>query len=212
MHGTAVMVTVPGAVTKNGSLYQVPYIASAVAGDAVHEAGAARELLELYFGPGGILDWLHREAEPGRASRHVFVPNARRGEKGHGRRTARAVLRYAREGLSVEWGRIVRKFAVALRVDLARLAKVHGGLGIHSVRSLYGRYWGHYQGMLSATADMLHHGDIDITKKRYIGNNPSEITLEVMASRQHADDDLRRELEQLRRENAELLARTRGAA
>jgi hypothetical protein len=122
------------------------------------------------------------------------------------------VLRYAREGLSVEWGRIVRKFAVALRVDLARLAKVHGGLGIHSVRSLYGRYWGHYQGMLSATADMLHHGDIDITKKRYIGNNPSEITLEVMASRQHADDDLRRELEQLRRENAELLARTRGAA
>lgn len=210
--GTTVMVTVPGRVTKNTGKYQVPYVARAVAGDPAHEAGAARELMELYLGVGGALDWLDGGIAPARGVRHVFVPEPARGVRGHGRRRERKVLRYAREGLSAEWGRIVRRYAVALRVDLARLAAVHGGLGIHSVRALYGRFWGHYMGMLSAAADMLHHGDIEITKQRYIGNNPSEITLEVMVSRGHADDELRRRLEQSERETAELRRRLRGAA
>jgi hypothetical protein len=59
-------------------------------------------------------------------------------------------------------------------------------------------------GMLFAAADMLHHGDIESTKKRYIRNNPSEIALEVMAARPRGDEGLERRLKQLERENAEL--------
>jgi hypothetical protein len=69
----------------------------------------------------------------------------------------------------------------ALGVDVDRLRQINGGLGIHSLRYLFGRYWAAIQGQLVYASEMLHHNDLDITLKRYVGPSSTTLSRDVMA-------------------------------
>jgi len=178
--GTTVLVTVPGTFTKNGEPYRVAYVSKDGAGQPAQEEGAARWLLELYLAEGGGRDWFVAAAPAGTDTSAAFPLNARRGNNGHGVRRARTSLTFADEGLSSEWRVMVLQFASALGIDLDALRAIQGGLGLHSIRYLFGRYWAHVRQQLEFASDMLHHGDIKITKEKYVGTDPTAKSHDVM--------------------------------
>jgi hypothetical protein len=179
--GATVIVHVPGDFTKNGKPYDVAYVAHDMAGLPGHEEGAARFLLELWLSPGGALEWFQEQAPDGVDTDVLFPINANKGVKGHGERGARTSIRMAEGGLTSDWRTAVVRHGRALGVDVSRLRQINGGLGIHSLRYLFGRYWAAIRGQLVYASEMLHHNDLDITIKRYVGPSSTTLSRDVMA-------------------------------
>lgn len=206
--GTVVLVQVPDEFTKNGEPYRVAYIAKTGAGQAGQEDGAARWLLELFLAPGGARDRFIEEVSDDVDASALFLVNPRRGAFGHGERHPRTSLAFADNALSNEWRTMVTTFAPELGIDLQALRTIHGGLGVHSARYLFGRYWAHERQMLEYASDMLHHGDLVITKMRYVGTDATSRSHDVTDTRDRNDQEgaTDRRLLRLEEENAMLRA------
>jgi hypothetical protein len=179
--GATVIVHAPKNITKSGKSYDAAYTAQDMAGIPDHEEGAARFLLELWFSAGGALEWFREQAPKGADTDVMFPINANKGAKGHGERVVRASIRMAAGGLTSEWRTVVMRHGPALGVNVRRLRQINGGLGIHSLRYLFGRYWAAIQAQLVYASEMLHHNDLDITIDRYVGRSNTTMSRDVMA-------------------------------
>lgn len=170
--GAVVRVTVPGEFTKSGDPYVQAYVGLDQAGVPEHEADAARWLIELWLAPGGGLDLLIAGAPPSVArdeQDYVLPADPARGQHGHGRRDPRTTMRFSEESLSADVQRIIRRHGRTLGIDLKALASIHGGETAHIFRYLAGRYWAHARKDIDYASDLLHHGDLVVTKRRYVG-------------------------------------------
>jgi hypothetical protein len=181
VEGAEVLVHVDKKFTKNGEDYDAAYISRDAAGQSGQEEGAARWLLELWFGAGGGREWFVEQAAKGIATDVVFPININKGTVGHGERPERTSLRMAEGGLSSDWRTMLEEHGDALGIDVEQLRSVQGGLGIHSVRYLFGRYWAAVRGQLVWASEMLHHSDLKVTISRYVGRSAGSVTYDVIA-------------------------------
>lgn len=198
----AVKASIPdGAMKTKGRDYVAYYIRPELVGDPDHEAGARRDLVELWLRPCGARAFLLTEWREvvvkgpggGRAteriattvfpSPYLFPASASRGNSGHGMRRPdrkQTGLRWASSSLSVHFADVVRAHADALKIDLETLEKLQGGLRIHVARLLYGTE--HAWTNLKDASLMLHHADSSITEALYCGRSAVNAAIEVTAS------------------------------
>lgn len=185
-----IIVRIPGVAMKTRERkYEAAYINQRVVGDHDHEAGARRPLIELYLHPLGARAFLltadrtRATSADGRgiaSSSPYFFPPAY-GDR-RPRNSARSdssrqdVHRWSAPALSVTFEAVVRKHAAALGLNLEMLTRIHGALRIHVARLLFG----HHNGPISMadTALMLHHADISITARLYVGRTGADATFE----------------------------------
>lgn len=185
-----ITIRIPGIAMKTRDRkYEAAYINTRVVGDPEHEAGARRALIELYLHSQGARAFL---LTPDRTraqsldglgttidSPYLFPPayGERRPRNSTRDSSTRSdAHRWSAPALSVTFEAMVRKHAEALGVNLEMLTAMHGGLRIHVARLLFG----HHNGPISMadTALMLHHADISITAKLYVGRTGAESTFE----------------------------------
>lgn len=198
----SVMLRVPGRAMKTKTRdYVAPYIRPECVGVADFEAGARRDLLEAYLRPHGaraflLTTWETQDVDgaDGRVkamrvalatieSPYVLPASATYGNGGRGeaRQTRlQTGLRWTPSGLSVFFEQTVRLHARELQINLAALAHHQGAFRIHVARLLYGTHWAPKN--LPDASLMLHHSDIAITSRLYVGRSSAHSTLEASAS------------------------------
>ena len=72
--------------------------------------------------------------------------------------------------LSLAFRTELMRYADALHMDRKALRATFGATGLHAIRALVGRYFGHDLGLLTQAMVLLHHSSVEFTVKRYVGN------------------------------------------
>lgn len=158
-------------------------------GNAARERALRRPLLALWFIAGGGRDicrtvhdpetgaarrldvpWLFPDLLPGAAGRAAALAGAS---------PAARSLAWSRAALSTAFGRAVRRHAVALSVDVARLRALRGALGFHVVRRLFGTYWAPRN--LVWCSRLLDHVSIALTATLYTAQDERTMALDAEA-------------------------------
>lgn len=169
---------------KRKQPFRPAYITKAVVGSPRHEFGAARDLLELWFMPGGAREEILRLAD-GRVLKSPYVFPATVRQALGGNPAALPTLEsggclWKGDGISDMFVELIRRYARKLKVDVDRLEK-YGGMRAHAVvRLLFGTYWAPRN--LVEASRMLHHRNTTITEKLYCG-------FDVRAATREATDD-----------------------
>lgn len=215
-HEGAIVLDVPGAITKNSLDFRCPYIEKTVVGSAPHEFGARREMLELYFSPGGAREFL-LQLPDGKLidSPYLLVAPA---SKVGAKLADRTKCRWSQGKMSEYFHTLVHRHGHSLNLNLRVLEEI-GGTRIHTARGVFGSYWGPRN--LVMTADILHHGDVTLTKSKYCDNKAETAKREAPedyvnglksgATQTDTTGDLAERVRQLEEENALLRQGSRGA-
>ena len=193
---------IPGARMKSDRPFQPGLIRPNDVGTAVHERAICRPLLRLYFMQGGALDFAQSETD---AETGVSLEPKQRSVPSEQLRDLTSVGQ--RERARVPWlfpamsddadpeerhsgawttsrltellkAAIIRH-ASLLRVEPNVLKLIHGAMGIHVIRKLFGSYWAGERGMLAFASALLHHQNVALTAARYCARFEGHITLEV---------------------------------
>lgn len=195
----SIMLRIPGwgMKTKNREYY-APYIRPECVGQPDFEAGAQRDLLEAFMRPHGARDFMltrwetvdvrraeGRTQEPPVAldvvtSPYVLPGSATFGHGGHGRTQQMRLqtgLRWTPSSLSVHFESLVREHAEELQINVVALQGMQGAFRIHVARLLYGTHWAP-KNLIDASL-MLHHADIALTSRLYVGRSSAQSTLEA---------------------------------
>lgn len=228
----ALRLVLPVKFTKGGRTFSPPLIlpsrvrTSTQAGSDAHETAIRRPLLTLWLCAGGGRDVCRTsyDALTGRAIRHDvpwLFPDLATSEAAGDERG-----RWLRGSISAAFRAAVIRHADRLAVDVARLRKLRGALGIHVVRRLFGTYWAPRN--LVYCSRLLDHADIAITAAVYTAKDERTMSLDAEATAvgeaqvQSAGEEAARaerlelvrlidrmhgELATLREQNAALLAR-----
>lgn len=220
MHEGAISLKAPGWIMKNKQDFSCPYIEKSVVGSRRHEFGARRELLALYFAEGGAREFLLRLRDGTLIdSPYLFVAPASRVGGRDPQIAFRTKCRWSERKMSVYFHTLVLKHAEALNLDIRRLLEI-GGTMLHIVRGIFGSY--HAPRDLVMTADILHHGNVMLTKDLYCENKaetakreaPEEFIYRMRSGEPVATDrmeDLMERLRHLEKENASLQQRVESA-
>lgn len=214
MHEGAIILDLPAAIMKSDKPFRCPYIERTVVGSKRHEFGARRDLIQLYFGEGGARDRLRRlpNGELVDSPYLLVATAARLTQYPHVLETRKC--RWQPEKISEYFHKLVVRHAAALKIDLNRLKEL-GGTRIHIARGIFGSYWGPKD--LVMTADILHHGDVKITKEKYCADGAEtakrevpqeeyELRMEAASEPEPTIEDVMERLRELEEENARLRA------
>ena len=166
---------IPGTAMKQKRPFSPALIHRALVGDEEAEASVRRPLLKAWFMDGGARDIVLTPPGGSAAlpSDYVF-PRTPGRSSGKARRGGR----WLPASMSAWFRRTVVRHATALRLDIRRLAELHGALGLHVVRLLFGTYWVG-EGMTEQASLMLSHGDVGFTVRLYSGRTEREASLHV---------------------------------
>ncbi len=167
-------------------------------------ASARPALLQLYLMPGGALEESLRlpasatrvvlsgkQYGPGDVipSPYIFPSLARKSGRGNPELRLAAGCRWDEDAFAANWTSVIRRYAVALNVDMERLKAVFGAAGPHAVRHLFGTHHcnptDHPDAIgLQNASKMLHHRDTAITQSKYIGTSETTISVTPVARQQ----------------------------
>lgn len=172
----AISLKIPGQKMKNGKPFNPPLIHEDDVGDPRFESGVRRPLLEAYFMDGGARHRLLRRGDSILDCPYIFPPAATmgRGKDGEDRLESE---RFRPRSIQADFTRTVKEMAPRLGLDLKRLQRLHGALGIHVMRLLFGSYWIKEDPEL--TRLMLTHSSLDFTMRLYSGRDPSNLRFEA---------------------------------
>lgn len=190
---------------KNRRKFEPAYMQEEHVGDPHRERMARRLLLQAYFMDGGARDRLLETDDGRKTSPYVFPACASkgRGKNGEDREEGE---RWQPPSISAWFRNNVASRAEELRLDLRRLEKQYGSLGLHVIRLLYGSHF--VKDDPVRTSLMLSHSSVDFTVKLYSGLTEKQASLEVgpeEVNAQPVGDQPRNDREiALLRENREL--------
>ena len=171
-------------------------------------ASARPALLQLYLMPGGAREESLRlpasandvvlsgkQYGPGDVipSPYIFPSLARKSGRGNPELRLAAGCRWDEDAFAANWTSVIRRYAVALNVDMERLKAVFGAAGPHAVRHLFGTHHcnptDHPDAIgLQNASKMLHHRDTAITQSKYIGTSETTISVTPVARQQGGTD------------------------
>jgi len=181
--------------------------AGEVVGSAAHEASIRRDLMQLWFMPGGgrdgcrtvrdpitgarvllDVDWVFpdsacgphsRPASSGRSTTRITASSvAAKGPRPTGKVRSHAGL-WIRASLSAAFKRAVLRHARELFLDANRLRATRGATGFHTVRRLFGTYWAPKH--LVWTSRLLDHTSVEMTLRIYVAQDERTMSLNVGA-------------------------------
>lgn len=205
----AISLEIPGPAMKGKRPFSPPLIlaenvlTSDHPGSSAHEAALRRDLLQLWFCRGGGRDICRTRTDPvsgqqvlldvpwvfpdaiGEAGDTAVLPRnrnagARVERRGRKSRNASKPGLWTRSRLSAAFGRAARRHARALAINLGALRRVHGALGFHVVRRLFGSYWAPKN--LLVTSRLMDHKSIALTANVYCAQDVRTMSLDVAAA------------------------------
>ena len=167
-------------------------------GSEPHERGIRRDLLRLWFCPGGgrdvIIRWPVRGHPPvdpknvpwvfpgrprkAKPTRNAEITNGKSPlVQSKQSRKAPTPRQWTPGRVSAAFRAEVKKFAPELKLDYDRLRAIQGATGGHVLRKLYGCYWA-VRNLLYCSR-MLHHKNVEITASHYCALDEGAIDLNL---------------------------------
>lgn len=175
----AIRIEVPKKLMKSKRPFAPWLIRQEHVGDPYHEDILRRDVLELYWMPGGARERVLTIDDKPQFSRYVFPAIASRGG-GHGITQEEREERQYRWGagsLSSHFSSLVLGHAERLGMDRRALEQTWGATAIHVIRLLFGTHWAPVR-LLDASR-MLQHANIHVTEQKYCARSAEDVDLEI---------------------------------